>query len=340
MTRPLLVTTLAGAVLVAAACTGASGSQPSGQAAGPGSAAGTEFPALQVTAAVPGVFYPAALADTGDAVWALGHSDAKWRRIDPATNAVTDTVSLGGAYATGGALEGGRLWALDFTDRTVVAVDPATRKVTSAIDVGLDGGWLLGGEGAVWVVGNDAHEVLRIDPASEEVTRLAIGRACGSTPAVGGGFLWMLSASGHLCKLDPGTGKVLAELDGIAAAPSLFWAADRLVVPTEEGGVQLVDPVTLSIAATVPPPPLGTFGGARYSLGAPGESATIVGDGDAVWVRYLASTVGRLDLADDPTWTVYAGLPAGNDALGVLRAFDSLWFGDVDGSTVVRTAIP
>ena len=93
-------------------------------------------------------------------------------------------------------------------------MDPKSRKLVATIPVGLDGGWLVGGEGAEYAVGNDAHEVKRIDAATHEVTSLAIDPACGSTPAVGGGFLWMVSWEGTLCKLDPTSGKVLASSTG------------------------------------------------------------------------------------------------------------------------------
>ena len=96
----------------------------------------------------------------------------------------------------------------------------------------------------------------------------------------------------------------------------------------------------MTLEATVPAPPTGTFQGMRYSLGTPGDNVGVLGDGQSAWVRYAGATVGHLDLTGDPAWTVYAGLPAGSDAAGMLKAYDSLWFSDVTGSSVVRVAIP
>jgi hypothetical protein len=340
MNRAVLVTTLAGLALVAAACGGASGAQPAGSAAAGSADAEPEFPALQVTATVGGVDYPIAIVDTGDALWALSHTSATWNRIDPATNKVTDKVGIGGPYAGGGTFVGGKLWALDHTRQAVTAVDPKSRKVVATIPVGLDGGWLVGGEGAEYAIGNDAHEVKRIDAATEKVTTLEIDPVCGNTPGVGGGFLWMVSWEGTLCKLDPENGKVLAKLDGFDAAFALEWAADRLLVPTQEGGVQVVDPVAMTLEATVPAPAIGTFQGMRYSLGTPGDNVGVLSDGQSAWVRYSGATVAHLDLTGDPALTVYAGLPTGTDAAGMIKAHDSLWFSDVTGSAVVRVAIP
>src|SRR6476659_6851646 len=59
---------------------------PSADQATPGTS-GATLPGLAVHATVKGVTYPAALVPTDDAVWALGHTDATWSRIDPVSNA-------------------------------------------------------------------------------------------------------------------------------------------------------------------------------------------------------------------------------------------------------------
>ena len=150
-------------------------------------------------------------------------------------------------------------------------------------------------------MGNDAHELMRIDPKTNAITRLATDPKCGSTPLAAGGFVWLVSPSGHLCKLDPKTGDVLAELDGLGNnAQWLFWAAGRVILPNDEGGAVVVDPATMTIEAVVPPPPASTFMGAKYSLSAPGSQANVsmLEDGQGVWVRYLGATVGLPRRAD------------------------------------------
>ena len=221
MVRASFVAALASAVLLVAAC-GAPAAAPSGSdtntaasvgptapsasptagQATPGASAAT-LPGLAVKATIEGITYPAALIATDDAVWALGHTDATWSRIDPATNAITDTVSIGGSYATGGVLVDGKLWALDFTDKQVVGVDPATRKVAAKVPVGIDGGWLVAGDGVLWAIGNDSTELIRIDPKTLAVKRLAVDAACGATPVAHGASVWLVSGSGHLCRIDP-----------------------------------------------------------------------------------------------------------------------------------------
>ena len=342
MIRPSRTAPLVAVVLIAAACGATGGAQPTPGSTQATADAGAELPALTVTATIGGMIFPSVIVDTGDAVWVLNHSNAQWSRIDPATNAVSGTVGVGGPYATGGVLVDGLLWSLDFTDQAVSAVDPVARKVVKTIDVGVDGGWLVGDDdlGAVYVVGNDASQATRIDGKTKKATTLSFDTACGSSPATGGGFLWMVSWEGHLCKLDPVSGKVLAQLDGLGAAGSLHWAANRLLVPTQDGGVHIVNPDTMTLEATAPAPASGTYQGTKFTLGTPGDAVGVLSDGDSAWVRFTGATVGKLDLGDDPSFTVYAGLPLGHDAPGMAKADGSLWFSDVDGANVVRTEIP
>ena len=358
MARSTFVVALACATFLLAACGATAGApsgstavasvaptppavSPSADQATPGASAAT-LPGLAVQATVEGITYPAALIATEDAVWALGHTDATWSRIDPATNAITDTVSIGGSYATGGVLVDGKLWALDFTDQQVVGVDPATRKVVAKVPVGIDGGWLVAGDGVMWAIGNDSTELIRIDPKTLAVKRLAVDAACGATPVAHGASVWLVSGSGHLCQIDPNTGKTTAALDGAGNPHAMFWASDRIFLSNDEGGVAIVDPVAMTVEAVVPPPPAGTFDGDKYSLSSPGsqESVSMLDADGAVWVRYTGATVGRLDLGGANTWTVYAGLPPSNDGAPMLIAFDSFWVANVDGDAVIRAEIP
>ena len=122
------------------------------------------------------------------------------------------------------------------------------------------------------------------------------------------GFVWTASVTGHLCKLDPTSGDVVAELDGVGAPITMAWGGGRIWVPTADGGIVLVDPAGPSIAATLAAAPPGEVDGGKYTLGTPDENARIVADDTGAWVRYSHGTMGRVDLAPDPHWTIYAGL--------------------------------
>jgi hypothetical protein len=212
------------------------------------------------------------------------------------------------------------------------AVDPATRKVVAKVPVGIDGGWLVAGDGVMWAIGNDSTELIRIDPQSLKVKRLAVDPACGATPVAHGASVWLVTGSGHLCQIDPNTGKTLAELDGAGTPHTMFWEADRIFMSNDEGGVVIVDPAAMTVEGGGSPA-AGRHLRRRQIQFVPRQArrkASRCSTPTApVWVRYTGATVGRLDLGGSHAWTVYAGLPPSNDGAPMLIAFDSFWVANV-----------
>jgi YVTN family beta-propeller protein len=104
---------------------------------------------------------PTAIAVGEDAVWvanvfapAHGVSPSGKRgtvsRIDPRTNAVVATITVGHepfAIAAGG----GAVWVANRTDFTVSRIDPRTNRVTATIQIGNRPQGIAAGNGAVWV---------------------------------------------------------------------------------------------------------------------------------------------------------------------------------------------
>jgi peptide/nickel transport system substrate-binding protein len=92
---------------------------------------------------------PAAVAVGEGAVWVANRDDGTVSRIDPATNAVSDTVGVGGsptAIATGH----GALWIGDASGGAVVRIDPRTRRVTRRVEVRSSPVALVVDGGSVW----------------------------------------------------------------------------------------------------------------------------------------------------------------------------------------------
>jgi streptogramin lyase len=86
------------------------------------------------------------------AVWA--HSEGRLFKVDPATNEVTSTVSLG-EYSPHLAVYGGAVWAtVQASGIQLVRVDPRTEQVVASEDIGPAAkagyGRLVAGGGYVW----------------------------------------------------------------------------------------------------------------------------------------------------------------------------------------------
>jgi hypothetical protein len=314
----------------------------SGAAGHSATAPAAELPTLAVQATIGGLEGVANMTGTADAVWALSHSSATLARIDPKTNKPTATITLGAGYANGLGLAGGRLWTFEQTAGEVLAVDPKSAKVVATVKVGHDGDWFWVGDEAAWLL--SGGHLSRIDGATAKVSTYPLDSGCDADGvAAGGGFVWIASAGGVLCKVDEKTGAVLAHSSVAGSGQGMAIVGGRPWIAGPDGGLTIVDPASLAVANALPPPPSGLFEGGTYSLGnADGENTVIVGnaDGTGGWVRYTGATIGRASASGNPSISVFAGLPPATFAGGVLEAFDSVWVANFAANSVQRSALP
>ena len=100
--------------------------------------------------------------------------------MDPATNAVTDTVQLGDTPGFLVAGEGA-VWVQEQGDGTVARIDPETREVAGRTLVGANLKWgdIDTGDGKVWLRTTDEQTFVVIDAATAEILA-RVGRAEGS----------------------------------------------------------------------------------------------------------------------------------------------------------------
>jgi streptogramin lyase len=309
--------------------------------AGPTQAAAAPLDGLALEATISGFDGASNVIATDDAVWALDHSNADVLRIDPTTNKVTATLDLGDGFASGLGLAGSKVWTFHQTAGEVVGIDPATAKVATTVKAGTDGDMFFVGEDAAWLISGGS--LVRVDPATGEPTSLALDPACQiGAAAAGGGFVWLASGNGTLCKVDPRTGKVVAHGDTLGNGVGLGIVGGKPWLAGNDNGVAIVDPTKLTVETSVPPPAPGTFEGATYSLGSAGDNTVLTSDatGAGGWVRYTGATLGRVGLGSTPAITLYAGFPADLLPGGVVEAFGSLWVANFGAGTVTRHKLP
>jgi hypothetical protein len=94
------------------------------------------------------------LTADASAVWAISYQGATLSRVDPATNAVTRTVTL--AHAASALATRDAIWVAGYgggpDDSALYRVDPATGRTVATVAVGEVCCDLSEGGGAVWVV--------------------------------------------------------------------------------------------------------------------------------------------------------------------------------------------
>jgi DNA-binding SARP family transcriptional activator/streptogramin lyase len=136
------------------------------------------------------------------ALWVMT-ATSRIERIDPNTNRVLGSISherigqpvWGGTPPTP-VVGAGAVWTSTYLTKTLWKIDPATDQFIGRVRLGRPAVGVAFGEGAVWVVGNDAT-LLRVDPNSETVVRTirlgvyAAQQDVSAPLAVGQGAVWV-----------------------------------------------------------------------------------------------------------------------------------------------------
>ena len=194
---------------------------------------------------------PKAVAVSRGAVWA-GKGDTKSLvRIDPASDRVVATISVGVEpwYI---AASDTAVWLSDWRTNTVVRVDPASNSAVATV-AGLPAGptGLAIVPGAVWVASSRANALTRIDTATNQVTATLATDPTPLPVAYAYGSVWVRNefqeGNGTVQRVDPTSAEVTATIpvgpgagrdgvDGLAALDGGVWVA----------GLQLakIDPAT------------------------------------------------------------------------------------------------
>jgi streptogramin lyase len=229
---------------------------------------------------------PSGIAVGVGAVWVTNPEASKLVRIDPATDDITNRLTLAGS-PSGVAVGAGYVWvALRTRPARIVKLDPRANppQPVGSFDVPNGPQDLKVGHGAVWVTSTSTPNVTRIDLADDGISQIPTGSQSYAV-AVGGGSVWATNhKAGELTRIDPVERRadsrgipVGQQPDGVAADGSGVWVVnkgdDRLV---------LIDPR----------PPYHQLREVKV-----GESPSDVALGeDAVWVVNLGSnSVSRVE---------------------------------------------
>jgi YVTN family beta-propeller protein len=131
-----------------------------------------------------------AMALGAGSLWIADRQGGAVHRVDPATGAVTKTISLSdGPSAL--AFGHGAVWVANDIEHSVLRIRPETNSIVRAISVGKDPAAIAVGPDSIWIANSGDGTVSRIDPATNTVTgTIRIGhRPLGV--AVGDGLVWV-----------------------------------------------------------------------------------------------------------------------------------------------------
>lgn len=160
---------------------------------------------------------PGWIVTSGSEIWTLGAGELV--RIDPDTDTVTASVTVGGAadlYNDLAANDAG-LWATDWDTAELIRVDPTSLEVVARIPAGLAPKGILATAAGVWVADTHDGKVLRIDPATNTiVATITVGPTGNSGPnwlASGLGSIWVnIPNNGTVVRFDPVSNAIQATI--------------------------------------------------------------------------------------------------------------------------------
>jgi ABC-type branched-subunit amino acid transport system substrate-binding protein len=240
--------------------------------------------------------------------------------IDAGSNKPVAQVVVG-SNPTALGFDEGAVWALSADDQTITRIDRKS-KAQKTFSIGTTPTDLAVGEGAVWVgngvlsetiggAGPILSSVSRVDPdtfgvlATSRLPTKGEGANQGDSLVVAGGALWAINPDWSLSRIDPATGRVVAQVrtrvvEVAAGSNGVVWG----LKPTPDAAELVrVDPASNTVTATIGVP-------------SGGLNDIAVGAG-AVWASDEEGVVWRVD----------PGPPVRERTIPVATGVESLAFG-------------
>jgi streptogramin lyase len=266
------------------------------------------------------------LTADASAVWAISYQAATLSRVDPATNAVTRTVSLG--HAASAVATRDAIWVAGYggpADSALYRVDPATGRTVATVAVGEVCCDLSEGGGGVWVV-DPRGAVVKVDPARNAVAErfeVPLNRNVHVNAVYAGGAVWVSSDDSALLRLDASSGKRTTVETG-GGVP--FLAQDGLVWGAAPTRLWAVDERTGRVTRTI-------------DLADSMEVLSLAVGPDAIWVGLRRpGRVGTVVRLDPASGEVRAESRDIDIPARIVLAFSSAWVTDSGSSSLYRLA--
>jgi hypothetical protein len=242
------------------------------------------------TAVASGDEQPGRFAHLDEALWQVDYSASPGAiiRLDPATGAVSQTLTVPGEPCCSLAVGGGSVWVATPFDGpgAIYRLDAQTGAVTARIGVDQPTVGVFGA-GAAW--GTSGVDVIRIDATTNAVTRFSVGPD-PFVQAFAAGSIWVSTDSG-LVRIDPASGAVSARIRGlggwVAFDGTSIWTSG-----SHDGfdGLWRIDPSSNSTTGWVP------------IESTQGESiGDVVAGGGAIWATTFNRGTGTAVVRIQPT---------------------------------------
>jgi streptogramin lyase len=190
---------------------------------------------------------PTMLAVGADSVWVIASNVTanQLLRIDPATNQAAPVNQVDELMSGGIAVADGQVWISGSADSGVsqlLRLNPTTNRIASPLPTAGDGALAAGG-GSLWHAGIATQTIYRLDPKSgRKLAEIPIG-AVPQHLTAGDGSLWVGSPSGRVTRIDMATNTVTGTFQVAGPAPAVAaWHGSVWIVDTAHAALLRVQP--------------------------------------------------------------------------------------------------
>jgi virginiamycin B lyase len=155
------------------------------------------------------------IAASDDSIWIVTDKNGTLSRIDPATNAVRQKISIPrGSYNP--VFSDGTIWITGVENNVLTPIDSSSGEVWASLPVGPKPRFLTAGAGSIWTLNQGDGTVSRVDEKSRKVTatiRAGI-RGAGGDIDYGADSVWATVFDVPLTRIDATANKVVRQWVG------------------------------------------------------------------------------------------------------------------------------
>jgi virginiamycin B lyase len=241
-------------------------------------------------------------------VWVSNSPKDTVHKLDPKTNAVLATVTVGKHPCSGLAVAFGSVWVPNCGDKTVagslsrVSLKEGTVEATLPFAPGDSEGGIASGAGSIWMMTDKTGTLTRIDPATNKAVAEIYVAPGSYTVAFGDNAVWVTSTDKNLLTRINARTNVVEQTIPVGPKPRFLAVGEGAVwtVNQGDGTISRVDIKTNKVVATI-------------EAGIPGGGGEIaVGDG-SVWVTSFEYPITRIDITTNKVVQQFYG--DGGDAI-------------------------
>jgi virginiamycin B lyase len=276
---------------------------------------------------------PVAVFDTGGTPdWQVLTADSLWvangpmnavHRLDPKTNAIAATITVGKKPCSGLTEGFGSVWSPSCGDKTIARIDEKTNAVVATIPVGpgeSEGG-IAASPDAIWLVTDAQGKLSRIDPKTNSVAAQIDIPAGSAAVYYADGAVWVTTpAKNTLTRVDAKTNQVTDTIEtGPGPRFETYGTGSIWTLNQGDGTVSRVDTKTRKVVATV-------------EAGIPGTGGEIAFGFGHVWATVFTIPISEIDPETNKVIRQWTG--AGGDS--IRAGHDSVWLSNLRDHNVWR----